>query len=102
VGRPDQLFESPAHPYTRALISSIPRPDPEAPLQSEFRLAGELPSPLDPPSGCRFRTRCPIAQEMCALAEPQMQQVGEDHFVACHFPLEQPVAAPTLASTQPR
>ncbi len=94
VGTPDQIFSAPAHPYTRALLSSIPVPDPDAALNTEFRLAGELPSPLDPPSGCRFRTRCPLAQEMCQLAEPQMQRVGDEHYVACHFPLEQPVAPP--------
>jgi len=99
IGPPDRLFEHPAHPYTRALISSIPLPDPDAPVTNEFRLEGELPSPLDPPSGCRFRTRCPLAQELCSLAEPQMQAVAEDHYVACHFPLEQPVAAPTLVSS---
>jgi peptide/nickel transport system ATP-binding protein len=87
VGSPDDLYAVPAHPYTAALLRSIPVPDPTvAPAQTGL-LTGDLPSPLDPPAGCRFRTRCPLAQEQCALEEPQVRQVGPDHFVACHFPL---------------
>ena len=96
IGTPDSLFAAPAHPYTRALISSIPHPDPDVPLDHTWRLQGDLPSPLDPPSGCRFRTRCPIAQDICATAEPQLAPVGDPaagHYVACHFPLtETPVS----------
>ena len=88
VGNPDQLYSNPAHPYTRALISAIPLPDPDAGTSPEFGLEGELPSPLNPPSGCRFRTRCPKAADMCAQVEPKMRQVGLGHYVACHFPLE--------------
>ena len=87
VGPPDALYANPAHPYTEALISAIPQPDPDAPIDTSKRLGGELPSPLNPPSGCRFRTRCPLAQDLCATAEPQMAAVGPDHYVACHFPL---------------
>jgi len=87
VGAPDDLYNTPAHPYTAALLRSIPVPDPTiAPVKSGL-LTGDLPSPIDPPSGCRFRTRCPIAQEQCALEEPKVRAVGPDHFVACHFPL---------------
>jgi peptide/nickel transport system ATP-binding protein len=85
VAPPDTLFASPRHPYTQLLLTSIPVPDPRR-GRSDRRIAGELPSPLDPPSGCRFRTRCPRAQERCAAEEPQMRAVDDDHFVACHFP----------------
>ena len=92
LGSPDELFAHPSHPYTRALISSIPHPDPDVATDTTWRLEGDLPSPLDPPSGCRFRTRCPQAQEICSTVEPQMTEVAANHFVACHFPLETPVA----------
>ena len=89
IGTPNALFENCAHPYTRALIAAIPHPDPDIAPDTEWRLEGDLPSPLDPPSGCRFRTRCPNAQEMCTTVEPQMTEVGAGtgHFVACHYPL---------------
>lgn len=88
VGNPDALYNSPAHPYTEALLSAIPLPDPDALQDGVKHLDGELPSPLDPPSGCRFRTRCERADEICQRVEPQMQEIGPDHFVACHFPSE--------------
>lgn len=81
------LHDNPLHPYTEGLLNSIPVPDPSAP-RAEVEIPGELPSPLDPPSGCRFRTRCPRAQGVCATTEPTMRQVGPDHHVACHFPNE--------------
>jgi peptide/nickel transport system ATP-binding protein len=87
VGDPDALYARPAHPYTAALLASIPVPDPTVRPDPNDLLTGDLPSPVDPPSGCRFRTRCPRAQERCATDEPQMRQVGPDQFVACHFPL---------------
>lgn len=93
VGPPDELYANPAHPYTSALISSIPLPDPDAEQRVEL-LGGELPSPLDPPSGCRFRTRCPRAQEICAQATPGLAAIGPDHYVACHFPLTEPAPVP--------
>jgi peptide/nickel transport system ATP-binding protein len=94
IGPPDRLYARPAHPYTAALLAAIPLPDPAAPLDATGHLGGELPSPIDPPSGCRFRTRCDRAQDVCSHAEPQMQKVGEAQYVACHFPLETPVAEP--------
>ena len=87
VGSPDDLYAHPAHPYTDALLRSIPVPDPTvAPVETGL-LTGDLPSPLDPPSGCRFRTRCPNAQERCALEEPTMRSIAPDQYVACHFPV---------------
>ena len=87
VGDPEALYANPAHPYTAALLASIPVPDPTVRPDEADLLTGELPSPVDPPSGCRFRTRCPRAQAQCASTEPQIRQVGPDQFVACHFPL---------------
>jgi peptide/nickel transport system ATP-binding protein len=89
VAPPAQLYTRPAHPYTAALLSAIPVPDPNAVARVPTTLAGELPSPMAPPSGCRFRTRCPRAEARCAEEEPQMRAVlgSPDHFVACHFPL---------------
>ncbi len=87
VGPPDTLYAAPAHHYTKALIESIPEPDPTIRPDQTSALEGDLPSPIAPPSGCRFRTRCPAAQEKCAVDEPQLVDVGGNHFVACHFPL---------------
>ena len=87
VGNPDALYSTPAHPYTKTLLDSIPHPDPDAPKGDFAGLSGEIPSPVAPPSGCRFRTRCPNAKELCAQVEPVMTAVGDDHYVACHFPL---------------
>jgi len=73
------------HPYTRALLASVPSQENRAAMDAEEALASaELPSPLNPPSGCRFRTRCPLATERCAAEEPQLREVGPDHYVACH------------------
>jgi peptide/nickel transport system ATP-binding protein len=87
VGRPDELYESPSHPYTAALLAAIPVPDPNAHPEDADVLRGEIPSPTNPPSGCRFRTRCPRAQERCAEEEPQLREHSPGQFVACHFPL---------------
>jgi peptide/nickel transport system ATP-binding protein len=86
VGPPDVLYEKPAHHYTAALLAAIPIPDPEAERVEAAGIDGELPSPVDPPSGCRFRTRCPAAQERCAHEVPVMREVEPAHYVACHFP----------------
>jgi len=85
IAQTEQLFREPAHPYTRVLLAAIPKPDPDAPLADTVPV-GEPPSPIAPPSGCRFRTRCPRAAERCAKEEPVMRSIGEGHFIACHFP----------------
>jgi len=90
IGDADALFERPAHPYTRALLAAIPERATGID-GTEADLAGEVPSPIDPPSGCRFHTRCPRAQERCRTEEPVVEQIGDDHFVACHFPVGVPV-----------
>ena len=86
VGEPETVYARPSHPYTRALLDSVPSPDPARPFGGPA-LAGDIPSPLTPPSGCRFRSRCPLAQERCAVEEPQLTAAGPDQYVACHFPL---------------
>jgi peptide/nickel transport system ATP-binding protein len=96
IAPPDDLYRQPLHPYTAALLASIPMPDPTVRPEDRTTLAGEIPSPIAPPSGCRFRTRCPRAQEICAREEPVIEQRGDNHFVACHFPLDEapPPASP--------
>jgi peptide/nickel transport system ATP-binding protein len=92
-GRPDELFRSPAHHYTRALIDAVPHPAPGRIAAPREAIRGELPSAADPPSGCRFRTRCPAAEQICAEAEPPLRDFGPGHVAACHFPLTSPEAA---------
>jgi peptide/nickel transport system ATP-binding protein len=88
VGQPDEMYVRPAHPYTAALLAAIPVPDPTVRPDEERVLGGEIPSPMSPPSGCRFRTRCPKSQEICAKEEPLMREMGANQYVACHFPVE--------------
>ncbi len=109
LGPSASVYANAAHPYTHGLIQAIPIPDPK--IERAKRSApvrGELPSAVNPPSGCRFRTRCPLAQEICAELDPPMQVFGEGHVAACHFPLQSPtddapprgitVAAPAAVS----
>jgi oligopeptide/dipeptide ABC transporter ATP-binding protein len=89
IGPSRSLFSGPRHPYTNALLDAIPSPVP-VPRAERRRapIAGEVPSPIDPPSGCRFRTRCPRAEAVCATQAPPLLEVDRDHTVACHFPIE--------------
>ena len=94
IGSAQDIYERAAHPYTAGLIATIPVPDPAAELAKQgAAIKGELPSPVNPPSGCRFRTRCQFAQERCAAEEPVLRSFGPGHMAACHFPLQNPVGA---------
>jgi peptide/nickel transport system ATP-binding protein len=100
VGDAESVFRTPAHPYTQGLLDAVPIADPdEARRSTGTTVRGELPSPADPPSGCRFRTRCPRAQEVCAVEEPEHRQFGERHTAACHFPLRSPVSLGAAAAS---
>ncbi|QYR23232.1 dipeptide ABC transporter ATP-binding protein [Paenibacillus sp. sptzw28] len=87
VARTEELFARPLHHYTAALLSAIPRPTPHH-KRERIILQGDVPSPANPPSGCRFHPRCPAAQERCRREEPILQEAGEDRQVACHFPID--------------
>src|SRR3954453_20782473 len=86
VAPSDTLYEAPAHHYTQVLMESIPEPDPTA-VAGALPIAGEIPSPVLPPSGCRFHTRCVAATAVCTAVEPELREIGTEHFVACHHPL---------------
>ncbi|MGA2123483.1 MAG: ABC transporter ATP-binding protein [Acidimicrobiales bacterium] len=97
IGDAESVFRSPAHPYTQGLLDVVPVPDPiEARKRRGRQVTGELPSPVNPPSGCRFRTRCPKVQEICSVEEPLLRSFGPTQQAACHFPMKTPV---TLSSS---
>jgi peptide/nickel transport system ATP-binding protein len=94
MGSGDDIYERAAHPYTAGLVATIPVPDPTLErAKTGAAIKGELPSPVNPPSGCRFRTRCQFAQERCAAEEPPLRSFGPGHVAACHFPLQTPDGA---------
>ena len=83
----ETIYRHPVHPYTRTLLSAVPEPDPDADRAVMDLIPGELPSPVNPPSGCRFRTRCPYATELCAKEVPREREIARGHVIACHHPL---------------
>jgi peptide/nickel transport system ATP-binding protein len=101
LGPADTLYARPAHPYTEILLRSIPVPDPSVRSAAMDRIEGEVPSPVFPPSGCRFRTRCPRAQDRCAVEEPVVRPIDGGQFVACHYPLVGAEAPATTAVATP-
>ncbi len=99
IGTGDDIYSRPAHPYTGGLIGSIPVPKPSVQrARTSIPIVGELPSPLNPPSGCPFRTRCPRAQARCAEEEPMLNSFGGQHYAACYYPLQEPAKAPAAVT----
>mgnify|MGYP000594088941 CR=1 FL=1 len=91
IGRKQTIYAAPQHPYTQALLSAVPQPDPDAACRRIVR-SGDVPSPTRVPSGCSFRTRCPLAQEICAKERPPLREVASDRAAACHFATPNPLS----------
>jgi len=101
IGSGEDIYLRAAHHYTAGLLATIPVPEPAVARASKgVGIKGELPSPINPPSGCRFRTRCPAAQDLCAQETPELRSFGPGHMAACHFPLQEPAAVPAAAAAK--
>lgn len=92
IGARRQIFSNPQHPYTEALLSAVPVANPAARRRERIVLKGDVPSPIDPPPGCHFQTRCPLATEVCRRVAPKLVKTGSDHMAACHVRAPEPVA----------
>jgi oligopeptide/dipeptide ABC transporter ATP-binding protein len=101
LGPSGEVYQHPAHPYTQGLLDAVPSATVTTRAERKLTVRGELPSAVDPPSGCRFRTRCPRAQSVCAEVEPMLVSFGPGHTAACHYPLQTPVAIGAGSSAQP-
>ena len=85
IGRTEDIYDHPLHPYTRFLLEAVPKPDPRLRKEDKGMLIGEIPSPVNPPSGCYFRTRCPYATERCAQEAPPLKEIDDGRLIACHL-----------------
>ena len=103
IGPADEVYKSPIHPYTQALLSAVPIPDPrENAARTQIELEGDVPSPANPPSACRFHTRCAHATEVCSQLEPALIDYGRGHWAACHHPLGRADQTPAEAAEASR
>jgi oligopeptide/dipeptide ABC transporter ATP-binding protein len=84
LGKADATLSDPLHPYTKALVSNVPIPDPDL-VREKMHLKGEIPTPINPPSGCRLHPRCPYVMDKCQTMEPEFKEETKGHFVACHL-----------------